>query len=53
MNNNYSQSYNSIFLKKYKELEKLETNEPNKYNYLLKISFLLYMSYILDIVYKS
>ena len=36
MNNNYSQSYNSIFLKKYKELEKLETNEPNKYNYLLK-----------------
>ena len=36
MTNNYSQSYNSIFLKKYKELEKLETNEPNKYNFLLR-----------------
>ena len=35
MSNTYSKQYNSIFLKKYKELETLQSNEPSKYNYLL------------------
>ena len=35
MSNTYSKDYNLIFLSKYKELEALETNEPNKYKYLL------------------
>ena len=34
MSNTYSKQYNSIFLKKYKELETLQSNEPSKYNYL-------------------
>ena len=35
MSNTYSKDYNLIFLSKYNELEALETNEPNKYHYLL------------------
>ena len=35
MSTNYSKNYNGIFLKKYKELETLEANEPKKYQYLL------------------
>lgn len=35
MATNYSKNYNGIFLKKYKELEALETNEHSKYKYLL------------------
>ena len=36
MSNTYSKQYNSMFLKKYKEMEALQTNAPNKYDYLLK-----------------